>query len=45
MNNKILNPNNSETFSNKIDWKVIQEEMKKKLGSDIYDSWLKKNVL
>tara|TARA_Y100000590_G_scaffold347157_1_gene397656 strand:- start:30 stop:1448 length:1419 start_codon:yes stop_codon:yes gene_type:complete len=42
MNNKILNANNSETFSNKIDWKVIQEEMKKKLGSDIYDSWLKK---
>ena len=42
MNNKILNANNSETFSNKIDWKVIQEEMKKKIGSDIYDSWLKK---
>ena len=42
MNNKTLNVKNSETLSNKIDWKVIQEEMKKKLGSDIYDSWLKK---
>ena len=42
MNNKNLNINNSQTFSNKIDWKVIQEEMKKKLGIDIYDSWLKK---
>ncbi len=27
---------------NKIDWKFLQNEMKNKFGSDIYDSWLKK---
>ncbi len=26
----------------KIDWKLLQNEMKNKFGSDIYDSWLKK---
>ena len=42
MNNKNLNVNSSENLGNKIDWKIVQAEMKKKLGSDIYDSWLKK---
>jgi len=42
MNNKNLNINSSENLGNKIDWKIVQAEMKKKLGSDIYDSWLKK---
>ena len=42
MNNKNLNINSSENLGNKIEWKIIQTEMKKKLGSDIYDSWLKK---
>ena len=27
---------------NKIDWKLLQNEMKDKFGSEIYDSWLKK---
>ncbi len=27
---------------NKIDWKLLQSEMKNKFGSEIYDSWLKK---
>ncbi len=27
---------------NKIEWKLLQNEMKKKFGSEIYDSWLKK---
>ena len=29
-------------FEEKLDWNVIQSEMKKKIGSDIFDSWLKK---
>ena len=28
--------------SNEIDWGVIQDELKNKLGKDIYESWLKK---
>ena len=27
---------------NKLDWQLIQNEMKKKLGSEVYESWLKK---
>jgi len=38
----ILNQNSKETSSNKIDWKVIQSEMKSKFGLDIYESWLRK---
>ena len=30
---------------NKIDWKLLQNEMKNKFGSEIYDSWLKKIYL
>ena len=34
---------NTENFSlKKIDWEIIQSEMKEKFGSDIYESWLKK---
>ena len=33
----------SENLSlKKLDWKNIQSDMKEKLGSDIYESWLKK---
>ncbi len=28
--------------NNKIDWNLLQNEMKNKFGSEIYDSWLKK---
>ena len=38
--NKNLNLNKLK--SNKFDWLLIQNEMKKKLGSEVYDSWLKK---
>ena len=40
--NKSTNINNlnSESF----DWKLVQNEMKNKLGLDIYESWLKKII-
>ena len=35
--------NNSELIeSKKIDWSVVQKEMRNNFGSDIYESWLKK---
>ena len=43
MNNKnILNKKNETYSSNKLDWKIIQSEMKNKLGNDIFESWLRK---
>ena len=34
---------NTENFSlKKINWEIIQSEMKDKFGSDIYESWLRK---
>ena len=43
MNNKnILNKNTENFTSSKLDWSIIQAEMKNKLGSDVYESWLKK---
>tara|TARA_Y100000590_G_scaffold76296_1_gene84431 strand:- start:9561 stop:10982 length:1422 start_codon:yes stop_codon:yes gene_type:complete len=38
----ILNQNSKETLTKKIDWKVVQLEMKNKFGLDIYESWLRK---
>ncbi len=32
----------NKSKSNKLDWQLIQSEMKKKLGSEVYESWLKK---
>ena len=33
----------TENFSlKKIDWQIIQSEMRDKFGSDIYESWLRK---
>ena len=33
----------TENFSlKKIDWSKVQQDMKEKLGNDIYESWLKK---
>ena len=40
--NKILNIENPANLKSKVQWEVIQTEMKNKLGQDIYDSWLKK---
>ena len=43
MNNKnILNKENETYSSNKLDWNVIQSEMKNKLGNAIFESWLRK---
>ena len=33
---------NKENLHEKLEWNVVQDEMKKKIGSDIFDSWLKK---
>ncbi len=38
----ILNQNTKENFPKKLDWKIIQSEMKNKFGLDIYESWLRK---
>ena len=42
MNNTSKNKNLNEIKSDKLDWNLIQTEMKNKLGLDIYESWLKK---
>ena len=42
MTNTKLTKNNQELSSNSLDWKIIQSDMKRKLGSDIFESWLKK---
>ena len=34
--------NLKNTSSESLDWAAIQKDMKNKLGSDIYESWLKK---
>ena len=39
-NNSTQNLNNLSIQG--IDWTIIQKDMKDKLGSDIYESWLKK---
>ena len=41
--NKSTNINNLNNYkSEDFDWKLVQSEMKNKLGVDIYESWLKK---
>jgi chromosomal replication initiator protein len=42
MSNKNLSTNNESFPSNRLDWVIIQAEMKNKLGKDIYESWLRK---
>ena len=42
MNNTFKNKNSNSLKSEKLDWNLIQIEMKNKLGLDIYESWLKK---
>ena len=44
MNNSFTNKKSSNIKSERLDWGVIQTEMKNKLGLDIYESWLKKIV-
>ncbi len=44
MNNTFTNNKLINLKSEKLDWKMIESEMKNKLGMDIYESWLKKIV-
>ena len=37
-----LDHNIDENIEKKINWKELQSEFKAKLGTDIYESWLKK---
>ncbi len=41
--NKLTNTNNFNNFSSEsFEWKQVQDEMKNKLGLEVYESWLKK---
>ncbi len=40
--NSFTNKNLKNIKTDKLDWTIIQSEMKSKLGLDIYESWLKK---
>ena len=42
MENIYKNSDLNKSSSNKLDWQLIQNEMKKKMGSEVYESWLKK---
>ncbi len=42
MNNSIKNKNIDNSNSIKLNWNLIQNHMKNKLGTDVYESWLKK---
>ena len=42
MENIYKSPNLNKSSPNKLDWQLIQNEMKKKMGSEVYESWLKK---
>ena len=44
MNNTSKNKNSLNVNPNKLDWELIQIDMKNKLGLDIYESWLKKII-
>tara|TARA_B100001248_G_scaffold210882_1_gene165104 strand:- start:77 stop:1495 length:1419 start_codon:yes stop_codon:yes gene_type:complete len=41
--NKLINNQNIDNFkSNKFEWRLVQADMKDKLGPEVYESWLKK---
>ena len=42
MKNIYKNQELSKSKSEKLNWNLIQNEMKRKLGSEVYESWLKK---
>ena len=43
--NKITNTKNLKNFSSEsFDWNIVQNAMKNKLGSEVYESWLKKII-
>ena len=42
MNNTYTNKNLNNPKVEILDWNSVQDEMKSKLGLDVYESWLKK---
>ena len=42
MSNNNTTQNLKNISSEALDWALIQKDMKNKLGSDIYESWLRK---
>ena len=42
MNNTFTKNNLNQINADRLDWELVKSEMKNKLGSDIYESWLKK---
>ena len=42
MSSNNITQNLKNTSSEALDWALIQKDMKSKLGSDIYESWLRK---
>ena len=42
MTNNNINQNLKNTTSDNLDWSLIQKDMRNKIGSDVYESWLKK---
>ena len=42
MKNNFLNQKTENYIQKKLDWSVIQLEMKNKFGTDIFESWIKK---
>ena len=44
MNNKLNNNKLTNLKTELLNWEIIQVEIKKKLGKDIFESWLKKII-
>ena len=42
MENTYKNQDLNKSKLNKLDWELVQNDMRKKLGSEVYESWLKK---
>ena len=42
MNNQINKENINTLNSDSFSWKLVQTEMKSKLGTEVYESWIKK---
>ena len=42
MENTFKNQDLNKSKLNKLDWALVQNDMRKKLGSEVYESWLKK---
>ena len=42
MKNNLLNTKKENYSDKKLDWNILQQELKNKFGKDIYESWIKK---